>query len=75
MSTSNPGDVPTTSALTSDRYMVGDVEGGKNIQKTQDTIGSIAGTAATLGPYAIADFAKTAGTYGVGSALAAEGLS
>lgn len=75
MSSSNPGDVPTTSALAADHYMVGDVEGGKNIQKTQDTIGSIAGTAATLGPYAIADFAKTAGTYGVGSALAAEGLS
>lgn len=72
MSFSNPGDVPVTSALAADRYMVGDVEGGKNIQKTQDIMGSIAGTAATLGP---ADFAKTAGTYGIGSALAAEGLS
>ena len=75
MSTTNPGDAPATSTLAADRYMVGDTEGGKEIQKTQDTIGSIAGATATLGPMGISGFADTAATYGLGHALAAEGLS
>lgn len=75
MSTPNPGDVPATSTLTADRYMVGDVEGGKNIQKMQDTVGSIASAASVLGPYTIADFTTAASTYGLKRALAAEGLS
>lgn len=75
MSTPNPGDVPATSALTSDRYMVGNVEDGKNIQKMQDTVGSIASAASVLGPYTIADFTTATSTYGLKRALAAEGLS
>ena len=55
--------------------MVGDKEGAQSMQKTQDTIGSVAAGLSLLGPYGVADFAKTAGTYGIGSALAAEGLS
>lgn len=75
MSSSNPGDVPTISALAANRYMVGDVEGGKEIQKTQDTVGSIASAASILGAYGIGDFATAVGTYGLKRALAAEGLS
>lgn len=75
MSTPNPGDVPAISALTSDRYMVGNVEDGKNIQKMQDTVGSIASAASVLGPYTIADFTTAASTYGLKRALTAEGLS
>ena len=75
MSTPNPGDVPATSALAADRYMVDDVEGGKNIQGMQDTIGSIAGAAATLGPMGISGFADTAATYGLGHAIGSEALS
>lgn len=69
------GDVPVVSPYASERWMVGDKEGAQSMQKTQDTIGSVAAGLSILGPYGIADFAKTAGTYGVGSALAAEGLS
>lgn len=75
MSTPNPGDTPATSPLAANRYMVSDVEGGKEIQKTQDTVGSIAGAASVLGPYTIADFTTAAGTYGLKRALTAEGLS
>lgn len=55
--------------------MVDDVEGAKNIQKTQDTIGSMAGASSILFPYMVADFAAAAGTYGLGHAIAAEGAS
>lgn len=75
MSTPNPGDVPTISTLTADCYMVGNVEDGKNIQKMQDTVGSIASAASVLGPYTIADFTTAASTYGLKRALAAEGLA
>ena len=75
MSTTNPGDAPYTSALVSDRYMVGDVEGAKEIQKTQDKVGSIASAASILGAYGIGDFATAVDTYGMKRALMAEGLS
>ena len=55
--------------------MVGDKEGAQSMQKTQDTIGSVAAGLSLLGPYGVADFVQTAGTYGLGTALAAEGLS
>ena len=75
MSTPGPGDAPYTSALVSDRYMVDDVEGGKEIQKTQDKVGSIASAASILGAYGIGDFATAVDTYGMKRALMAEGLS
>lgn len=75
MSTPSPGDAPYTSALVSDRYMVGDVEGGKEIQKTQDKVGSIASAASILGAYGIGDFATAVDTYGLKRALVAEGSS
>lgn len=55
--------------------MVGDKEGAQSMQKIQDTVGAVGAGLSILGPYGVADFAKTAATYGVGSALAAEGLS
>lgn len=70
-----PGDVPSVSPYASERWMVGDKEGAQSMQKTQDAIGSVAAGLSLLGPYGVADFAQTAGTYGLGSALAAEGLS
>ena len=74
-SPSTPGDSPVVSPLASERWMVGDKEGAQSMQKTQDTIGSVAAGLSLLGPYGIADFAQTTGTYGLGTALAAEGLS
>ena len=70
-----PGDVPSVSPYASERWMVGDKEGAQSMQKTQDAIGSVAAGLSLLGPYGVADFAQTAGTYGLGTALAAEGLS
>ena len=74
-SPSTPGDSPVVSPLASERWMVGDKKGAQDIQKTQDTVGSAATAMSLMGAYGVADFAKTAGTYGLRSAASAEGLS
>lgn len=75
MTVPQDGTLPLYTRSAADRMMVGDFAGAEAIQKPVNTVGAIATGMGLLGAAGLADLIATTGTYGLGTALAAEGLS
>lgn len=75
MTVPQDGTLPLYTRSAADRMMVGDFAGAEAIQKPVNTVGAIATGMGLLGAAGLADLIATTGTYGLGTALTAEGLS